>query len=398
MTFVLACAIAVVFLVALVKLWRTSRQMRRQEVLDEEKRARLAEIRKVEMASSTGLTVHGGRKKRAIEIPFGVRAIQTGIEVDGIWISQPTTPSRSSTNSKTGLGVPWLDEENANETIKDNEKSLSSRPARGQNSSQQSHSLRPISSSVPETHFPSASAARMLAATVERTTPTRVPFQQRESLDDLLRRLGGAFAQTGHHDTANSTPQLYTYIPSSQMANPSSSSIQRQSIYPTITSSSMRHSRTALYQPRVSSASADSLTSFGGRLSSRSNHSTSSRSSTLSRARQTYMGIQPPTQDPSPNGSEQLEANDPIYSISSTLAAAPIPHALPGHAIANRTTRKVNPAFEVLPAGTFSCGQARTDTSNTDEEEAEMRSESRRASGVRNKLRRASQLNPRWGA
>ncbi|CAK7568028.1 MAG: hypothetical protein SEPTF4163_006007 [Sporothrix epigloea] len=391
MTFVLACAIAVVFLVALVKLWRTSRQMRRQEVLDEEKRARLAEIRKVEMASSTGLTVHSGRKKRAIEIPFGVRAIQTGVEVDGIWISQPTTPSHSSTNSKTGLGARWLNEADADETKTDDEKSPSSRPARGHSNSQHSYSSYPVTSSVPGTQF-----------AVDRPTPAR-PFQRRESLDeDTLRRLGSVIAQTDYHDTANSTPRIYTYIPSSQMVNPNSSSIQRQKMYPTITSSSMRHLRTALYQPRVSSASADSLASFGGRLSSRSNHSTSSRSSTLSRARQPTMDIRPPTQDPSPNTCEQLEANNPISSASLTSAAAPTAntssHAFPGLAIANRTTRIINPAFEVLPAGTFSCGQARTDTPNTDEDAAEMRSGSRRASGVRNKLRRASQSNPRWGA
>ena len=82
---VLACSIVVVFCAGLVKLWHTNRLLRKHMVLDEEKLARQREMRK------SGLPV--GRKA---DIPFGVRAIQTGIEVDGIWISRPGTPDESS--------------------------------------------------------------------------------------------------------------------------------------------------------------------------------------------------------------------------------------------------------------------------------------------------------------
>jgi hypothetical protein len=34
-------------------------------------------------------------------IPFGVRALESGIEVDGVWVSLPDTPSRSSQHSIT---------------------------------------------------------------------------------------------------------------------------------------------------------------------------------------------------------------------------------------------------------------------------------------------------------
>ena len=80
----LACAIVVVFCAGLIKLWHTNRLLRKHIVLDEEKLARQREMRK------SGLPV--GRKA---DIPFGVRAIQTGIEVDGIWISRPGTPTES---------------------------------------------------------------------------------------------------------------------------------------------------------------------------------------------------------------------------------------------------------------------------------------------------------------
>jgi hypothetical protein len=73
-------AIVCVFCAGLGKLWWNNRLMKKKEVLDDEKRARVEEIRK------TGLPM-----KRANTVPFGVRAIQSGIEVDGIWISRPAS-------------------------------------------------------------------------------------------------------------------------------------------------------------------------------------------------------------------------------------------------------------------------------------------------------------------
>ncbi|KAK1979081.1 hypothetical protein LZ30DRAFT_597704 [Colletotrichum cereale] len=87
MTFILACAIGVVFIIGFIKLWWTNRYIARQEIIDAEKRAHAAEL------ASTGLPLPPRKKS---EIPFGVRAIQSGIEVDGIWISRPNTPSTES--------------------------------------------------------------------------------------------------------------------------------------------------------------------------------------------------------------------------------------------------------------------------------------------------------------
>ncbi|KAK2010148.1 hypothetical protein LZ32DRAFT_387670 [Colletotrichum eremochloae] len=87
MTFILACAIGVVFIIGFIKLWWTNRYIARQEIIDAEKRAHAAEL------ASTGLPLPPRKKS---EIPFGVRAIQSGVEVDGIWISRPNTPSTES--------------------------------------------------------------------------------------------------------------------------------------------------------------------------------------------------------------------------------------------------------------------------------------------------------------
>ncbi|KAI6367980.1 hypothetical protein MCOR25_004771 [Pyricularia grisea] len=98
MTFVLACAICVVIFAGLCKLTWQSRYMKKQEVLDEEKRARLLEMRK------TGL-----QTKRTGDIPFGVRATQAGIEIEGIWVSRPSTPnpnaSSTALNNPASIGV-----------------------------------------------------------------------------------------------------------------------------------------------------------------------------------------------------------------------------------------------------------------------------------------------------
>ena len=42
------------------------------------------------------LSVRRGRKP---DIPFGIRAIESGVEVDGVWISRPNTPNASAPGS-----------------------------------------------------------------------------------------------------------------------------------------------------------------------------------------------------------------------------------------------------------------------------------------------------------
>ncbi|RTE80095.1 hypothetical protein BHE90_005419 [Fusarium euwallaceae] len=68
--------------------------MRRLEIIDEEKRAR------VSLMSHCGI-----ENLRPPEIPFGIRAIQNGVQVEGIWISRPDTPeSRNKTPGATLVG------------------------------------------------------------------------------------------------------------------------------------------------------------------------------------------------------------------------------------------------------------------------------------------------------
>ncbi|PFH55932.1 hypothetical protein XA68_17376 [Ophiocordyceps unilateralis] len=81
MTFVLACCILLVFLVGVFKLWWTNRRLRKYEVIEEERRARLTEMRHC-----------GIDRMHRDAIPFGVRALESGVEVEGIWVSRSNTP------------------------------------------------------------------------------------------------------------------------------------------------------------------------------------------------------------------------------------------------------------------------------------------------------------------
>lgn len=89
--------IVVVFGIGLVKLWVANRYMRKLEELDAEKQARVVQIRKSGLSAS-------GKPRLDSKIPFGVKALESGVEVDGIWVarmaSMATRPPERRWNSK----------------------------------------------------------------------------------------------------------------------------------------------------------------------------------------------------------------------------------------------------------------------------------------------------------
>lgn len=89
---VLGCCILIVFCLGLVRLWWINRALRKLEVLDAEKRSRRSDM------SHCGIDAW-----KAEDIPFGVRAIQRGVEVEGIWISRSVTPESSQVASSATL-------------------------------------------------------------------------------------------------------------------------------------------------------------------------------------------------------------------------------------------------------------------------------------------------------
>lgn len=88
MTFVLAMGIVAVFLAGLVKLWWTNRHMRKIEELDAEKQARAVQMRKSGLSADQAASRLAGAGAGGGEIPFGIKALESGAEVEGVWVAR----------------------------------------------------------------------------------------------------------------------------------------------------------------------------------------------------------------------------------------------------------------------------------------------------------------------
>lgn len=331
MTFVLAMAIVVVFCAGLVKLWWSNRLLRRQEILDEEKRARLQEMRK------SGIPL-----KRTNDIPFGVRAIQSGVEVDGIWISRPLSLNETAT-PKTGYSTTLvvLDSEKGNELYDAKPVPVSSvnlgRAAPRQSPTEASISQRlasPNPAEQPQAPVPPISQFA--------TQPKRRPNREASVLsEDTLKKL---------EHQAHPKPAYETYIPTSAPRNP------RQ---PSQRSSASSSGESTESQPR-------SARSASGRSYTSSRSSRLYMAKNLRENRLAYNGVpqgwqEKDLRDPfdtparTPSGFSALSQSDTLSSMlqSREPPSVPEPTFGPGDLHLNKSTRKVNDGFEVLPAGTF---------------------------------------------
>jgi hypothetical protein len=86
----LACGIVVTIFLGFCKLWYDRSKIRKYSKVDKGKKAATPEM----LESQPVQQVHAEEMKD--DIPFGVRAIESGIEVDGVWISRSNTPVGSS--------------------------------------------------------------------------------------------------------------------------------------------------------------------------------------------------------------------------------------------------------------------------------------------------------------
>lgn len=80
--------IVVVFFVGLAKLWATNRHMRRLEALDAEKQARATQMRKSGLSPPPPAQSAASRFRPGAAIPFGVKALEAGVEVEGVWVAR----------------------------------------------------------------------------------------------------------------------------------------------------------------------------------------------------------------------------------------------------------------------------------------------------------------------
>jgi hypothetical protein len=80
----------------LLKLWYDTNKIRKYSKVDKGKRAQTPEMLEAQPVTAVSVETKD-------DIPFGIRAIQSGIEIDGVWISRTNTPAGSSRNSISEL-------------------------------------------------------------------------------------------------------------------------------------------------------------------------------------------------------------------------------------------------------------------------------------------------------
>jgi hypothetical protein len=326
--------IVAVFCAGLVKLWWNNRLMKKQELLDEEKRARLEQMRK------TGLPI-----KRASEIPFGIRAIQSGVEVEGIWISRPTTPSEA------------LAAKLASSSTSASHDSESQRKGRGHSDDGKSGSVTITTSERP---IPKQSVSD--ASTLQKTSdsdsmdgvhsvPTpasRLVQRSKRPLyrtpgvlnEDTLRRLEGQGQSKILYDTYMPTssrrdPRQHSVRSSASSSGESVDSQPRSAKSISGKSYTSSHS-SRLYMPRnphAGRAGYDAVPRQGPEREVRSPFETPAR---------THSGFSLFSQ--SDRHTSLLQSRD-VSALEPTFA--------PGDLHLNKASRRVNDGFEILPAGTF---------------------------------------------
>lgn len=84
--------------VGLCKLFYDQRKIRNYTKVEKGKQAQVQE--------PTPEMLESQREEMKNDIPFGIRAIESGIEIDGVWISRSNTPVGSSRSSMTGVQLP----------------------------------------------------------------------------------------------------------------------------------------------------------------------------------------------------------------------------------------------------------------------------------------------------
>jgi hypothetical protein len=93
---VLACGIVITIFLGLLKLWYDRSRIRKYSKVDKGKQAATPEMLEAQPVQQVQA------EEMKDDIPFGVRAIESGIEVDGVWIS----PHMSYASSRGSSAAP----------------------------------------------------------------------------------------------------------------------------------------------------------------------------------------------------------------------------------------------------------------------------------------------------
>jgi hypothetical protein len=309
---------------------------------------------------NSGLPV--GRK---LDIPFGVRAIQSGIEVDGIWISRPGTPidSESPVTAATPLvtgGIEYKGKERAT-GMQGGVRS-------------QAFEVQPTPSQTP--------LASPTPSVIERYNPTDGTHAAPTHNQQQTYRPRHAPQRPSDLAMNSATPargqNLETYVPTTSYTMDQSSH-QRSPVDQHHSHPVVRHHVRSFSQPRRGSNEyKDSESSSPIDYQPRGGYASVGGRETRGNPFESGESDRAPSRD------SHIAAHRQNQSYGSTDSQiTPPTRSYSGDTHANTSSRRVNAGFEVLPAGTFS----RSNSQNDLESDVPTRSHNRMSSGA-NKLQK----------
>ena len=406
---VLGVAIMAVFAFGYGKLLWRNRLVRTQELVDEEKRMRIQELR------NSGQIVES---RTSHDIPFGVRAIQSGIQVDGIWISTSTTPMASDLK----LGYLRDSSSDATETLEAAKNSQIivdttpqvTRPQSGQGLPPSRH--RESGKLDPDVGVQEAPPPEQpdTAGTHTYYKPARSSHLRFGSYGEFDE------ATLGQLEGKPSSKKIHSHRPRrsrhTDMEGDSASAADNERSSGMSSDSDTTFSQTIQTQPNLSRHSLLSQHESRQNLSLNPSNVPSSRlvraSLPLQSSKTEYFSIpidspgyetSDPFATPLSSPDERLQSfrsaksvvvHSPVLPDSSWLGTSRVPSPaqsrlvspfVPGVLHMNKTVRKVNSGFEVLPAGTF--GIPTEIEGKGVEQDQDENSGERRQSKLRKKLR-----------
>lgn len=352
---VLGAAIVAVFLIGYAKLCWRNRIVHKQELVDEEKRTRIQQLR------SSGQLVESHKH----DVPFGVRAIQSGIQVDGIWISNTSTPIPSQLNLAQMQSATTSDAStsprNSQLTSQKVAKAASSRRSR---SPLQSES--PLDRYAEETAYDQSPGARQSYKPRKSSHLRYGSYGETRYNDDALAQLEGKAVSPEkkvHVHRPRGSRQLDLEADASAADNEHSSGTSSDSDATLSGNLRIPSDRQNRYSPNRNNRGPGESVPLVNMPSGRPVLDTFQFQSSRSEYSQVPLNDTPYSEisDPflTPRGNE-ADANPLEYRMSGGMtseyqplpANAPAPF-VPGQLHENKNVRKVNSGFEVLPAGTF---------------------------------------------
>ncbi|TVY91451.1 hypothetical protein LAWI1_G001272 [Lachnellula willkommii] len=373
MTFVLGLAILAVFCIGWGKVVWRNRLVQRQEIVDEEKRIRIQELR------TSGQLIES---QEGHDVPFGIKAIESGIEIEGIWI-----PSKKKTSHIHGGFF------NPNNTDSPSRPSL-----RTTSSARGPLERSPVSGDITASER-SEFARNKAPYKPRKSSHLRYGSYGETRFDETtLSQLEGhpSVEKKPHPHRSRASRQLQPEADSSAADNEHSSGVSSDSDATLSCELLLQEDRKRQsVPPQKSTQSIDTPA-----LSDEPSNKTARPSIPVQRSKADYFStpqVSPDYESIEPLATPQQVATPRSPFVSSTMSASgpsaqlegdsqllrqsqnrPLSPFVPGELHMNKTVRKVNSGFQVLPAGTFgSHDQSIDERSNLYDDRGDTRQQSK---------------------